>query len=178
MQKKLHNENIVDDNNLVPMGRIIGAFGIKGWVKIKADTHENDALIQYESLYLSIGGKNSLYKIENSFVQNDVLHVKFEEISDRDVAMGLKGVVVSVSRESFPATHDDEYYWVDLMGLSVSNVTGDYFGVVIDMMETGANSVLVVKNEDTERLIPFVGVYISDVDLKQKKITVNWELDY
>lgn len=177
MQNKLHKPSI-DSKNLIPMGRIIGAFGVKGWVKIKADTQESDALGRYKNLYLFIEDQYVLYNLAESFVQKNILHAKFDEVLDRDSAALLRGITVAVSRDEFPVNDDGEYYWVDLIGTKVYNPAGDYFGVVIDLIETGANAVLVVKNEDIESLIPFVDVYVANVDLLNKKITVYWELDY
>jgi 16S rRNA processing protein RimM len=140
--------------------------------------YEKDSLSRYGNLYLLINGKFVLHKLEESYVQNNFLHAKFEEISDRDLAIDLKGVVVAVSRDEFPEADNNEYYWTDLIGSKIYNTSGQYFGIVVNLMETGANAVLVVQDDSTERLIPFVEVYISNVDLKDKKITVCWELDY
>ncbi|MCE2705778.1 MAG: ribosome maturation factor RimM [Proteobacteria bacterium] len=166
------------ENNLIPMGRVVNAFGIKGWVKIKTDTHEYDSLNQYKKLYLFINNKWVLRTVEQSFVQNDIFHAKFDGVSDRDAALMLKGTVIAVPRDEFPPTDDGEYYWVDLIGLEVINSKNEHLGKVIDLMETGTNSVLVVKNDTAERLIPFIGVYVANVDLEKKQITVYWELDY
>lgn len=177
MQKKHHNQ-MVDSNNLIPMGRVIGAFGIKGWVKIKTDTHEKDSLAKYGDIYVFTNGNYVLHKIEESYVQNDIMHAKFKDISDRDIAANLKGATIAVSRDQFPEASEGEYYWTDLIGSKVYNTSNEYFGIVVDLMETGANAVLVVQNDTTKTLIPFVGVYIANVDLQEKKITVYWEFDY
>ena len=162
------------------MGNIVGAFGIKGWVKIKTSTMEADALIQYKDLYLLINGKYTLCKLEDGFIKNNVLHAKFADVIDRDQAEALRGVAICVSRDDFPQALDDEYYWIDLINCTVFNQAGECFGSVSSLMETGSSSILVIKNDSSNKeiLIPFVADYITDVDLKGKKITVVWELDY
>jgi 16S rRNA processing protein RimM len=172
-------QNNYSDGELIPIGRVVGAFGIKGWVKIKVDTNEPNALSKYSSIYVSINGMYIKYKLEEFFVTNNIFHAKFSEVSNRELAMQLRGCNVAVLRSEFPNTVTGEYYWVDLIGLEVYNKANVWLGQVVDLMETGANSVLVVKNQSADKhLIPFVAVYILEVDLEAKKITVDWELDY
>ena len=135
------------DTQLIPIGRVVGAFGIKGWVKVKADTNEPDALSKYNSIYLHINGRYTEYKLEEFFVSNSIFHAKFSEISNREDAMQLRGCNVAVLRSEFPSTVTGEYYWVDLIGLEVYNKADSGLGQVVDLMETGANSVLVIKDQ-------------------------------
>lgn len=164
--------------NLVPMGYITGPFGVKGWVKVKVSTEYSDSLDEYPELFLGNNSNWKSVKIESSFARDGIFHAKFVGIDDRDAAFSLRGKTVAVPREQFPEAKEDEYYWVDLIGLSVINLEGESLGTVTDLMETGANDVLVVKDDKIERLIPFVARYVTNVDLQQKQITVDWGLDY
>jgi 16S rRNA processing protein RimM len=87
-----------------------------------------------------------------------------------------------VPRSSFPTTSEDEYYWVDLIGLSVVNRDGVALGQVQELMSTGPQTVLVLTYEQGgkthERLIPFVSAFVDKVDLAEKRITVDWQPDY
>jgi 16S rRNA processing protein RimM len=89
---------------------------------------------------------------------------------------------VFVSRASFPTAQKDEYYWVDLLGLAVVNREGVQLGLVRDLLSTGAQTVLVIDDLQDglmlERMIPFVSVYIDDVDLNARRIQVDWQADY
>lgn len=169
----------IDTNNLITMGKIVGAFGILGFVKIKTDTNNTaDSLSNYKVLYLKTHEEWILYKVTKSFAHDNVLNAKFEGINDRDTAINLKGCLVGIPRTAFPPIQDsDEFYWVDLIGLNVINQENITLGRVSDLMESGANSVLVVNGE-TEHLIPFVNAYIIKVDLENKQITVDWGIDY
>jgi 16S rRNA processing protein RimM len=184
--------NIVDNSNqndFIPMGRIIGAFGIKGWVKIKPDTQSTDSLVSYKQLHVLVNG-TWLHKtiVAHGSSQNNILNVKLDGIDDRDSAMLLRGATIAVPRNEFPTTAEDEYYLVDLMGLHVFNKEQVYFGTVTKFMETGASTVLVVTNDSNnnddsaqnkiERLIPFIAQYVCDVNLSTKQIIVDWGLDY
>jgi 16S rRNA processing protein RimM len=92
-----------------------------------------------------------------------------------------------VRRSDFPTLAADEFYWVDLIGLEVVNESGVALGVVADLLDNGAHSVLRIEYPTQskegqpvtgERLIPFVGVYVKTVDQAAKRIVVDWEADY
>jgi 16S rRNA processing protein RimM len=102
-----------------------------------------------------------------------------QEVPDRTAAEALHGALVFISRTSFPTAGIGEYYWVDLIGLAVVNRQGDALGTVVGLLDTGAHSVLRVQTQPTqERLIPFVAAYVDEVDLAQRRILVDWGLDY
>lgn len=165
-------------NNIIPMGRVVGAFGILGWLKIKTDTQEEDSLGRYPKLLLNINHNWVNYKVEKFFAKAEVFHVKLEGISDRDQAALLRGTVVGIERDMFPKLPDNEYYWTDLIGLTVNNLANELIGTIESLMETGANAVLVIKNGDKQHLIPFVDNYIINVDIKNQQVVVDWGLDY
>ncbi|MBX9598153.1 MAG: ribosome maturation factor RimM [Burkholderiales bacterium] len=165
--------------NLIDMGYIANAFGIQGWVKIKTATEYSDSLDGYTQVYLKLKDGTVLSKkIEKSFARDGVFHAKLAGVDNRDAAFALKGTIIAVDREEFPALDEDEFYWVDLIGLNVINVQGESLGIVKDLLETGANDVLVAKLEQEERLIPFVAQYVVKVDMQNKQIIVDWGLDY
>lgn len=166
--------------HLIEMGYVANAFGIQGWVKIKCTTEYEDSLNDYEVIYLRLPNKQLLTKkIENSFVRDGIFHAKFDGVNDRDAAFALRGATVCVDRNDFPEPSEDEFYWVDLIGLNVVNQQNEQLGVVKDLMQTGANDVLVVKDDEKiERLIPFVAAHVLDVDLPNRRIVVDWGLDY
>lgn len=166
-------------DDLIPMGYITNAFGILGWVKIKTDTEYEDSLDDYEVISLRLSaGKLVRKKIEKSFVRDGIFHAKFEGIDNRDAASALKGAIVAVARKEFPDLADDEYYWVDLIGLQVVNLESELLGTVTSLIETSASDVLVVEDGKAKRLIPFVKRHVAQVNIENKQITVDWGLDY
>jgi 16S rRNA processing protein RimM len=109
------------------------------------------------------------------------------DVDGRDAAEALKFARVFVSRASFPTAAQDEYYWVDLLGLDVVNREGLTLGRVRDLLSTGPQTVLVIEFETTnaeglatvgERMIPFVSAFVDNVDLPGRRITVDWQPDY
>lgn len=187
-------------DDLVELGYVTGAYGIRGWVKVEPFSAEAEALLVAKEWWLkkAKGGqlgmkpdvpgtaKASLRSIEVCAAKmhsgSVVAHPMGYE--GRTLAETLKGYTVLVSRAKFPPLADDEYYWVDLVGLSVSNLQGEILGRVVGLMDNGVHPILRVADEQQiegrqhERLIPFVGQYIQTVDIAGKRLVVDWALDY
>lgn len=161
------------------MGRISAPFGIKGWVNIQADTESPDSLVDYPELHVGRDSNWRVIKVEEISVRPKGTAVKFFGIEDRDQAFALRGQLVAIPRSALPPTGNDEYYWTDLIGLTVLGIDGVLLGSVSHLLETGSNDVLVVKGDDgVERLIPFVAAIVEKVDIAAKVITTQWGLDY
>lgn len=163
----------------VVMGRVMDAFGIRGWVKIQPFTEYLDSLFDYETWWIHPRNKPDLkkaYLVEEAQVHGKVLVAALEGIEDRDQALALKGMTISVSRADFPEAEEDEYYWHDLVSMEVVLQSGECLGQVVEMMETGAHDLLVVENAQKKRiLIPFVAQYVLNVVRETKTITVDWD---
>jgi 16S rRNA processing protein RimM len=164
-------------NNYIPMGHIIGAFGIKGWLKVKVSTTDPMALDKYKQLYIKNNNEYVTLTIEKSSLHNGLFQVKFHGIDDRTIAELYKNNVVYVLRSELPKTDTNEYYWADLINMQVINQDNVILGKVISLLETGPTSVLVIKG-DEDYMIPFVSLYIETVDFEQNSIKVYWGLDY
>ncbi len=164
------------------MGRILGPFGVRGWVKIRTFTESLDSLVAYPVWQLGSGDQWRAIKVLETEVHAAQLVAHLEGIDDRDKAFALRGQDIAVGRDELPAARDGEYYWADLIGLDVVNLQGESLGRVDGLLETGANDVLVVKAEGesgvVERLLPYVSAIVHDVDLTGGKIRVDWGLDY
>lgn len=169
---------MTDTQNRVAMGYIKGVFGIKGWLKIAANTEYSDSLLDYPEWQLVKDGKTVSVTLEAGKVVNGELQVKFEGINDRDLAFSLRGYTIEIPREAFAPTEEGEYYWADLVGMTVVNKDHTVLGKVSNLMETGANDVLVVNGKYGQILIPFVSQYVETVDTGSKTITADWGLDY
>lgn len=165
------------NDDLVLMGYVRGAFGVRGWVKIHADTEFADSLFEYPVWWLGKDGQWSSYRFEEGAVQPKALVAKLEGVDSREAAEAMRGMQIAIPRSEFPDTAEDEYYWSDLIGLDVVDKDGQRFGQVAELMETGANEVLVVREGKSEWLIPFVGQFVLEVSLADKRITVDWNLD-
>jgi 16S rRNA processing protein RimM len=159
------------------MGRIAAPFGVRGWVKIQPFTEYVDSLLDFPVWYLGRDADWREVKVLDAEAHHKTVVAQLQGCNDRDAAAGLKGLEIAVPRDALPETEDDEYYWADLIGLEVVNVQGEHLGKVTELLETGANDVLVVEGE-RERLIPFVAQVILKVDLEAGQISVDWGADY
>ena len=164
--------------NWVAMGYIKGAFGIKGWIKVQSDTEYTDSLLDYPQWRLSKGKEHILAEVESGKMAGDELQVKLAHINDRNAAALLRGYTIEIKRSDFEPAQEGEYYWADLVGLTVHNRQNELIGTVNSLMETGAHDILVVDGEHSRKLIPFVDHYIDNVDLEQGSIIADWGLDY
>ena len=161
------------------MGRVAGAQGILGWVKLKTYTEFEDSLVAFPVWWL--GDEKQLWReitVEKFAVQGKGLIAKFPGCDDRTSAEKYKGLLVAVPRSSLPKQAEDEYYWSDLIGLAVLNLAGESLGVVDNLMDTGANQVLCVRGASGEILIPFIASAIRQVNLAEKVIRVDWSVDW
>jgi 16S rRNA processing protein RimM len=164
---------------MVVMGKVVGAQGIQGWVKVQTFTEYLDSLLDYGTWY--VGNEQEwrpLEVLEANVHGGRVLIAKLQGIPDRTAAEKYKGLLIAVPRAELPEKEEGEYYWSDLIGLTVENLEGESFGAVDSLLETGANDVLVVKGESGEKLIPFIDSVIKQVSLKDKTIRVDWQADY
>jgi 16S rRNA processing protein RimM len=165
---------------MVVMGKVVGAQGILGWVKVQTFTEYLDGLLDYQSWYVSVDQQSwREIKVLEANVHGKILIAKLQGISDRTDAEKCKGWLVAVPRVSLPPKEEGEYYWSDLIGLKVVNLTDEVLGTVDTLLETGANDVLSVRDAmGKELLIPFIASVIQRVDLAEKTLCVDWQADY
>lgn len=177
----------------VEVGRVIGAWGVKGGIKVKAFAAAPEALFSTKRWYLAepetagprpsaaSGGWPMLLKVLQAREQAEAVVATVQDVNDRDAAAALKGARVFVPRSSFPTPPAGEFYWVDLIGLAVGTRAGQALGNVVGLIETGPHCVLRVQPAEAkaeELLIPFVDAYVDSVDTKAGRITVDWQADY
>jgi 16S rRNA processing protein RimM len=163
-----------DSEVRVTVGRIVGVYGVRGWVKLFSYTSPMENLLgfrQFES-------DGEALVLEEGKPHGKTLVGRFAGVPDRDAAMRLVGRELAVPRSALPAAGEDEYYWADLEGLRVSGQDGRDFGRVAYLIETGAHDVMVVRHaggDPDEELIPFVvGDVVRRVDLAGGVIEVDW----
>ncbi|MDE2195804.1 MAG: ribosome maturation factor RimM [Gammaproteobacteria bacterium] len=160
------------------LGKVVGLFGIKGWVKLLSWTEPREQIIEYRPWQLLLEGEWRERAVAEGRAHGKSVIVRFEGVTDRDQAAVLLGAEIAVRRDQLAATRPGEYYWADLVGLEVRLADGRVLGRVADLMETGANDVLVVEGE-RQRLIPFIrGQVIKDVDLDAGLIRVDWDPEF
>ncbi|WP_290900696.1 ribosome maturation factor RimM [Aquabacterium sp.] len=207
------DDGVVWPEDAVEVGRVVDAWGVKGGIKVMPFSSDPQALFCTKKWFLrpaeaAVGAvvrpgaatkpasavasaaqaarlnAPRFLQVKSAREQSDIVVATCEGLDDRNAAEALKGARVFVSRSAFPTPDDGEFYWIDLIGLDVSNPQGEALGRVVDLIDTGPNSVLRLEGEagadgkPVERLIPFVSAYILSVSLADKRIVADWGLDY
>jgi 16S rRNA processing protein RimM len=166
------------EDRLVIMGRVIGLFGVCGWLKIFSHTDPREGILSYSPWRLRMGAEWRVMDLEAGRRQGKGVLALLRGIAGRDEAGAVLGSDIAVLRSQLPPPEPGEYYWNDLEGLRVQTAAGVLLGSVDHLLETGAHDVLVVKG-DRERLIPFVEPEVVErVDLTAGTIVVNWDPDF
>ncbi|SOZ37301.1 ribosome maturation factor RimM [Cupriavidus neocaledonicus] len=192
----LHAEPLPED--LVEVGYVSAAYGIRGWIKVQPHADDASALLHARRWWLLSPPQAGLVaaqaaegaraepvcvKIAQSREHSGTVVAQAAGVADRNLAEALRGRRVWIRRADFPAPEEDEFYWVDLIGCSVSNEQGELLGEVSGLIDNGAHQILQVAfvqpdGKAGERLIPFVDAFLRTVDTAGKRIVVDWGLDY
>jgi len=181
-------------NDLIELGAVSEAQGLQGQVKVRPHSSEPVALLSSKAVWLSLiprrdaGVSASVeqasltqYKVKSAKMHSGNVVMALEGISDRDQALALKGARILVARDAFPKADSDSYYWVDLIGCSAVNLQNEELGEVINVTENGAHGVIGIGDASSKaikQLVPFVKEVVQNVDLANKKITLDWQSDW
>jgi 16S rRNA processing protein RimM len=181
----------------VEVGRVMGAWGVKGGIKVRPFAADPQALFSTKRWFVQPPARDdalprppgalqtapfpAVLRVVQAKEHGDGVVATVRDLSDRNAAEALKGARLFVSRASFPTPGEGEFYWVDLIGLRVLNRRAESLGTVVGLLETGPHCVLRLQppaDGADETLIPFVDAYVDQVDLGARQITVDWEADY
>lgn len=177
--------------DLIPVGKIVSVYGVKGWVKVYSYTDPKENLFDYGPHWLAEreGQEKELLpiKIDEGRAQGEGLVAHLYGVDDRDEARAFCQREILVAKSALPVLPQGEYYWSDLLGLEVYSSVGGkriLLGTVKQMLETGANDVMVVQPcagsvDKRERLLPFLrGHYGLKVDVQAGCLDMEWDPDF
>jgi 16S rRNA processing protein RimM len=159
------------------MGRIVGAFGVQGWLKVNPFTDTPDGLARFDRWVLRTPAGWQEMSLEDFALHSKGPVAKLAGCDGRDAADKLRGAQVAVLREALGEAGEGELYRVDLVGLEVVDGSGTVLGRVEGFFDTGETGVMVVAGA-RERMIPFIADYVKAVDREAGRITVDWKADY
>jgi 16S rRNA processing protein RimM len=168
---------LLPPERLVVMGRVVAPFGVKGWMKVQSFAAEPGALPAQSRWWLHLRDGWKEFSVPEARVHGVGVVAKVEGFETPEAVAALGRVDVAVPRDSLPPAPEGEYYWFDLVGVRVENLSGETLGVVATVMDNGAQSVLEVEG-DRRQLIPFVDPILRRVDLGTGVIVVDWGSDY
>ena len=173
---------------------MLDAWGIKGWIKVQCFAEDPQALLDATRWHVQPPEDGPLKRpstatavprhlaVVSSRKHGDVIVAQVRGVDDRNGAEALRGLRLFLARGAFPKPRAGEYYWVDLIGLSVVNREGVALGTVRELLATGPQTTLVLTAEEDgktiERMVPFVSVFVDKVDLPGRLITVDWQPEF
>ena len=192
----------------VELGKVVGVWGVKGWIKLHSFTRNRADIAQYKTWWLKpanlqrMAGESSK-ATEAQFISVKVLSCKeqgkgivaqIDGVNDPDHALTLNGHSIWVKQADLPALPTGQFYWQQLIGLRVSNKMSLELGTIESILETGANDVLVIKaiegskvaegsqvaegSKGTEILVPYADEFIEEIDIEQGTMIVDWDPSY
>lgn len=176
-------KQIPDANNLIHIATLKKPYGIKGWLWVFSRTDKHADIFAMSPWWIKTATGFKPLTVVQWREQGQGLVASFQEIGDRNIAETMNGTTVWVEKSNLPALSEDEYYWSDLIGLTVINEQNENLGVIKEMFETGAHEIISVKPtadsiDDEARLIPWHKDVVLQVDLTQKTMLVAWQRDY
>ena len=168
----------MDNSNLLSIGKIVGAHGIKGVVKVFSYAESSTRYTSGMPLYVKDShGNGFVLKVDWAKPHSKTILLSLEGIADRGSAEELIGSELFIEKNALETLEEGTYYWVDLMGIAVYSVTGEYMGQVTAILPTGSNDVYVVKRMDgtaeIEVLIPALASVVREIDLEKRVMRVD-----
>jgi 16S rRNA processing protein RimM len=170
--------------DLVTVGRITAVYGVRGWIKIHSYTEPMENILQYAQWWLQGDSGWEPLQIDGGKRHGKGLIAHIRDVDDRELAARYCQRDIAIASSELPRLDEGEYYWHQLQGLHVvSEFEGQQydFGQVVQMLETGANDVLLVRggSDKRERLIPYLpGEYVTNINLDAGVMTVVWDPEF
>ena len=167
-----------NDSDWVVVGRFGRPHGIKGFITVVSFTDPRENIMQYNGWHIHINNQWQPLELQHLEMNNKFILTQVAGYPEREDIARLTNKDIAIKREQLPVLAQGEYYWHELIGMTVQNPEGAILGTVTDIMSTGANDVLVLMGEK-RHLIPYLpGRSVINVDNSQRVITVDWDLDF
>ncbi len=164
-------------DDLIEVGHILGVHGVKGQVKVFSSTSPRENIVAYGPWVIKYDGSSQSVKVSGRRQGKNVI-ANIEGITTREQALELTGSKILIHSDQLPVLAEGDFYWKQLIGLEVRTTHDESLGCIKEMMETGANDVIVVKG-DRERLIPYIMTdVVKSIDLDSNQMIVEWDSEF
>ncbi|MES2212682.1 MAG: ribosome maturation factor RimM [Pseudomonadota bacterium] len=160
----------------VTLGKVGAPFGVSGWAHVYPVTVEQEALLSFKTWRLKHpSGAACMVSYEDGRKHQKALVAKLSEFDSPETLRPWVGADIEILREDLPPIEDDDFYWIDLIGLAVYNADQDHLGLVSEIYDNGAHGVMVCSVGAESHAIPLaMGDVILKVDQNAKTILVDW----
>jgi 16S rRNA processing protein RimM len=165
-------------DELIQIGKIIGAHGLYGALKVRSYADSNNVFQPQRQLFIiRPQGGRLVFRIQSVQPHGKTLLMTFYGIGERRQAEELIRSDLMIEKTSLPKLENDTYYWFELIGLDVVDSDGGYLGRIASIIQTGSNDVYVIrdpqKDESQELLIPAIDSVVLEIDLQQRIMRVE-----
>ncbi|MFY7697832.1 MAG: ribosome maturation factor RimM [Legionella sp.] len=168
----------MNGSDFITIGRLGRPHGIKGLITVVSFTEQRDDILKYMPWFFRVGNEWQALNLLDTAVNHKLILVRIEGYCEREQAATLTNTDIAIRRDALPQLSSGEFYWHQLIGMSVVNQQQIILGTVKEIMPTGANDVLIIEGEN-RYLIPYIfDKFIIQVDEKNKLILVDWDLDF
>ncbi len=175
---------LIDDYIL--LGNVSGVHGLKGWLKVFSHTSPRLKITEYSNWFLKKESGNwEAYRVLNGKQQGKNIIAQLEGVNDRNQVEALVGSQIAVQNDQLDVLPKGEYYWKDLLGITVETETGVNLGKLDWIFNSGSNDVLVVKEAKSEkgkkkeRMLPFLFEdVVKSIDLDKSLMIVDWDPEF
>ncbi len=175
--------------DMIVLGRIVGPYGLRGWVKFHPFGDDVADLGEMRQWWLGAdaeGGQWNAYTLQELKPHAKGWIARFKEVEGRTAAEAIDGQYVGAPRGELPKPAANEYYWADLIGMTVVNTQGERLGKVTELLTCGAHDVLCVQEDVAgmpagkakQHLLPFVAQVVKSVDPASATVCVEWGSDW
>lgn len=163
-----------EHEKLIAVGRITDTHGIKGQLRLQSYSGNLDSLSAAQQITLRLpDGSFHEFGLRRAAQHGNAILLTLAEFDNINQVLHLMGSELCLLRQQFPAPAEDEYYWQDLLGMTVITDEGTPLGTISEILETGANDVYVVTGQGHEYLIPAVASVVAKVDLASRTMTIT-----
>lgn len=161
------------DPDMICVGAIGGAYGVRGDVRLKSFTADAEAIADYGPLVTGDGAME--FEVEVLGIVKNGLSVRLSNVATKEQADALKGVQLFVPRDRLPDTAEDEYYYTDLVGLEVRDTGGTVLGTIKSVQNHGATDLLEIHGPGLKStvLLPFTLAAVPTVDISAGRVIVD-----
>jgi 16S rRNA processing protein RimM len=163
-------------DNLIAVGRIVGTHGIKGQLRLFSYSGNLESLQAAQDIYLrSPAGVDRKVILTRAVNHSGKILLTLDGLDTIEQVQDLAGFEIYLQRDQLPVPAEGEYYWQDLLGMSVVTSEGQILGIIKDILETGANDVYLVHDDKIGReyLIPAISNVVVSVDVTSKTMIIT-----
>ena len=160
--------------NLLLVGKVIRPHGLEGLLRILAYVQSEESFLNTGTVFLKSGQQEVLeYHVLSVKPYKNVFLMKLDGLNSLEEAERYRGAEILINKDPLRCEKDDEYFWFDLIGLKVYLNTGRYIGTLKNILTTGSNDIYVVREGETEILIPAIHEVVEEIDLDNKKMVIS-----